>query len=106
MCNKKGYTFRLSTTLYLREKCYQQSGERSACWNDSADLKQPDTKPKSKVHRNAVELRAVPFVRGRHIMLLWGLGDVELDYSMALMLRRTLLDKLQTSSTCLRYCIM
>lgn len=64
---------------------------KSACWDDSADLKQPDTKPNSKVHKNAVELRAISFVRGRQIMLLWGLDGVGLDYSMALMLRRTIL---------------
>lgn len=69
-------------------------GVKSACWHDSADLKQPDTKPNSKVHKNTVELRAVSFVRGRQIMLLWGLGEVGLDYSIALMLGRTLLSSM------------
>ena len=69
-------------------------GVKSACWNDSADLKQPDTKTNSKVHKNAVELRAATFVRGRQILLRWGLGEVELDYSMVLLLGRTLLSSM------------
>lgn len=46
-------------------------GVKSACWNDFADLKQADTKPNSKVHKNAVELRAASFVKGRQILLRW-----------------------------------
>lgn len=45
--------------LVLRKEMLPAEWEWSACWNDSADLKQPDTKPNSKVHKNAVELRAV-----------------------------------------------
>lgn len=75
-----------------------------SCWNDSADLKQPDTKPNSKVHKNAIELRAASFVRGRHILLHWGWGEVGLDYSMLLLLVRALLCKPQASSTSLKQC--
>lgn len=64
---------------------------KSACWNDSADLKQPDTKPNGNVHKNAVELRAASFVRGRQILLRWGLGEVGLDYRTVLLFGRTLL---------------
>lgn len=31
-----------------------------ACWDDSADLKQPDTKTNSKIHKTTVEPRAAP----------------------------------------------
>lgn len=49
-------------------------GVKSDCWNESAHLKQPGTKPNSKVHRNAVELWAVSFVTGRQMWLCWSLG--------------------------------
>lgn len=68
---------------------------KSACWNDSADLKQPDTKTNTKVQKNAVELRAAAFVRGRQILLPWGLGEVGLDYSTVLLLGRTLQSSLE-----------
>lgn len=59
-----------------------------ACWDDSADLKQPDTKPNSKIHKNAVEPRAAPCQS--QVLLPLGLGEVGLNYSTVLLLRRTL----------------
>lgn len=69
-------------------------GVKSACWNDSADPKQADTKTNNKVHKNAVELRAASFVRGRQILLSWGLGEVELDHRTVLLLERTFLSSM------------
>lgn len=78
-----------------REVLPAERGVKSDCWNDSADLKQPDTRTNTKVQKNAVELRAAAFVRGRQILLPWGLGEVGLDYSMVLLLGRTLQSSLE-----------
>lgn len=64
-----------------------EQGAKAACRTDSAELEQPETKPNSKGHENAAELRAAVFVRGRQGLLL--LGQVGLDYSMVLLLGRT-----------------